>query len=127
MLSNELKPAIKTKCQSLLSKGILLLHETAHPHTAIHTVWTLQKLGFEVLELPAHSPGLAPSDYHLFHALKGTLGGHRFATDQHVQEDVHSLLRNMSKTFFSEGMNKLMACWNVCIEKQGHYIEKLCN
>lgn len=31
MLSNELKPAIRSKCSDLLSKGVLLLHDNVHP------------------------------------------------------------------------------------------------
>jgi len=74
MLSTELKPAIRTtKCRGLLSSGVLLLHDNARPHTAIHTLQTLVKLGFTVLEHPAYSPDLAPSDYHLFGPLKDAL------------------------------------------------------
>ena len=70
MLSNELKPAIRTKRRGLLSSGVLLLHENVRPHTAIHTFQTLEKLGFMVLEHPAYSPDLVPSDYHLLVHLK---------------------------------------------------------
>ena len=70
MLNTELKPAIRTKRQGLLSSGVLLLHDNARPYTAIHTIQTLVKLGFTVLEHPAYSPDLAPSDYHLFVHLK---------------------------------------------------------
>ena len=60
MLSTELKPAIRTKRRGLLSSGVLLLHDNARPHTAIHTLQTLVKLGFTALEHPAYSPDLAP-------------------------------------------------------------------
>ena len=60
MLSTGLKPAIRIKRRGLLSSGVLLLHDNAHPHTAIHTLQTLVKLGFTVLEHPAYSPDLAP-------------------------------------------------------------------
>jgi len=46
MLSTEMKPAIRIKRRGLLSSGLLLLHENARPHTAIHTLQTLVKLGF---------------------------------------------------------------------------------
>jgi hypothetical protein len=48
MLVNELKPAIRSKRQGLLSKRVLLLHDNARPHTAAHTVDTLHALKFEV-------------------------------------------------------------------------------
>ena len=70
MLSTEVKTAIRTKRRGILSSGVLLLHDIARPHTAIHTLQTLEKLGFTVLEHPAYSPDLAPSDYHIFVHLK---------------------------------------------------------
>jgi len=70
MLSTELKPAIRTKRQGLLSSGVLSLHDNARTHTAIHTLQTLVKLGFTVWEHPAYSPELALSDYHFLVHLK---------------------------------------------------------
>ena len=65
MLIDRLKREIRSKRQGQLSKGIVLLHDNARPHTAVHTVETLQKLKFEVLAHPPYSPDLAPSDCHL--------------------------------------------------------------
>ena len=81
LLSTGLKPVIQIKRRGLLSSGVLLLHDNARPHTAIHTLQTLVKLGFTVLEHPAYSPDLAPSDYHLFGPLKQALRGRRFTSD----------------------------------------------
>jgi histone-lysine N-methyltransferase SETMAR len=58
MLSTKLKPVILNKCRGLLSTGVLLLQNNAHPHTTIHTVQILVKLGFDVLDHPAYSPDL---------------------------------------------------------------------
>ena len=127
MLSTELKPAIRTKRWGLLSSGVLLLHDNAHPHTAIHTLQTLVKLGFTVWEHPAYNPDLAPSDYHLFGPLKDALRGRRFTSDKGVKEVVHEWLAAQPKTFFSEGIQKLLERWNKCIAKHGEYIEKWYN
>jgi len=75
MLIDKLKPEIQSKCPRQLLKGIVLLHDNAHPHTAAHTVETLQKLKFQVLAHPPYSPDLTPSDYHLFGPLKEALRG----------------------------------------------------
>ncbi|GFO10802.1 transposase [Plakobranchus ocellatus] len=40
----------------------------------------LQRHGWEILPHPAHSPDLAPSDFHLFGPLKRHLGGMAFET-----------------------------------------------
>jgi len=73
LLANNLKPAVHTKRQGLLSKKVLLLHDNVRPHTTSQTVETINHLGFEVLEHPAYSPDLTPSDYHLFGPLKNAL------------------------------------------------------
>ena len=89
LLANRLKPAIRTKCRGLLSKKVLLQHDNARPHVAKATIETINKLGFEVLEHPAYSPDLAPSDYHLFAPLKDALRGRKFSSDESVQKAVH--------------------------------------
>ena len=67
MFTGRLKPAIRRKRRGLLSKGVVLLHNNARPHTAAET---LRKLKFQVMAHPLYSPDLAPSDYHLFCPLK---------------------------------------------------------
>jgi hypothetical protein len=66
MLVDDLKPTIWLKCQGFLSKRVLLLHDNAHPHTAVRTMDTVCALKFEVLKHPPYSPDLLPSDFHLF-------------------------------------------------------------
>jgi hypothetical protein len=55
-----------------------LLHDDTCPHTGACLLETLRKLKWEVMEHPAHSPDLVPSDFHLFGPLKEALGGRRF-------------------------------------------------
>ncbi|UYV60815.1 CREBRF [Cordylochernes scorpioides] len=88
ILVNKLKPGIRNKRRGKLSKGVLFLHDNARPHTSCKTVSTIIKLGFEVLEHPAYSPDLAPSDYFLFGLLKKELKGKRFDSDEDVQKVV---------------------------------------
>ena len=73
MLTDRLKPAIRSKRQGLLRKGAVLLHDNARPYTAAHTAETLQKCKFKVMAHPPYGPDLAPSDYHLFGPLKEAL------------------------------------------------------
>ena len=124
LLANRLKPAIRTKRRGLLSKKVLLQHDNARPHVAKATIETINKLGFEVLEHPAYSPDLAPSDYHLFAPLKDALRGRKFSSDESVQKAVHQWLCDQPKTFFSDGIYKLVDRWNKCIEMGGDYVEK---
>ena len=50
------------------------------------TIETINKLGFDVLEHPAYSSDLAPSDYYLFAPLKDAFWGRKFSSDQAVQK-----------------------------------------
>ena len=85
---------------------------------------TLLKLKFEVMAHPPYSPELAPSDYHLFGPLKEALRGRRFISGQEVKEVEHAWLAAQPKTFFSEGIRKLVQRWTKCVEKLGYHVEK---
>ena len=109
----------------------MLLHDNVRPHTAAHTVETLQKLNFDVLAHPPYSPDLVPStvdfvDCHLFGLLKEALRSRRFTSVQELKEAVHAWLANQPKTFFfSEGIKKFVQRWKKCTEKQGDYVWKM--
>ena len=90
MLTDRLKPAIRSKRRELLSKGVVLLLDNARPHTAAHTAETLRKFKFQIMAHPPYSPYLAPSDYYLLGSFKEALRGRRFTSDQEVKEAVHA-------------------------------------
>lgn len=124
LLTNHLRPAIKTKRRGLLSAGVLLQHDNARPHTARATVATITDLKFECLPHPPYSPDLAPSDFHLFGPLKEAMGGRKFHSDEEVRNAVHEWLRRRPKAFFSAGIQALPKRWRTCIERGGDYVEK---
>jgi len=66
---------------------------------------------------------MAPSDFHLFGRMKGHLRGQKFADDE-VMEAVQSWLKATLKSFFLEGIRKLVDRWTKCVAKQGDYVEK---
>ncbi|UYV60776.1 hypothetical protein LAZ67_1002268 [Cordylochernes scorpioides] len=78
---------------------------------------------FEVLEHPAYSPDLAPSDYFLFGLLKKELKGKRFDSDEDVQKVVQDFFHTLPKSAYKEGIYKLPERWRRCIESQGDYFE----
>jgi hypothetical protein len=57
MLADELKPAIHGKRRGTLSKGVVLHHDNAWPHTAATTEIIL-KLKLKFVPHPAYSPDL---------------------------------------------------------------------
>jgi hypothetical protein len=120
MLVNEFKPAIRSKRRGLLSKRVFLLYGNAHICTATHTV-DKRALKFEALKHPPYSPDLAPMDFHLFGPMKGHLWGQKFADDK-VIKAVQSWLKATPKSFFLEGIRKLVDRLTKCVAKQGDYV-----
>ena len=106
---DELKPAIQGQWRVILSESIVMLHDNASPHTVTHTVETLKKLNFEVMEHP------------LFGPLKRALRGRRFTTDQQLAVMVHAWLVSQAKTFYSEVIKQIVRWWITCI------LSKLCS
>ena len=63
---DKLREALRRKRPGRLSKGVILQHDNATPHTAKRTQDWLKRYNWETLPHPPHSPDLAPSDFHLF-------------------------------------------------------------
>jgi len=74
--------------RGLLSDGVLL-PDNAHSDTAAHTIVTVKKRNFEVLEHSPCGPDLAALDYHLFHPIQQALRRCQFTTEQQLKETVH--------------------------------------
>jgi transposase len=67
---NVIKFKSLNKRHGMLTKGVVLLHDNARPHTAARTKVLLQQFNWEIFEHPPYSQHLAPSDYHLFTKMK---------------------------------------------------------
>jgi len=65
-----LQAAIKRKRPGLLTEGVSLFHNNAPAHSAGLTQAALKNLKWKVFSHPPYSPDLAPSNYHLFPAIK---------------------------------------------------------
>jgi len=66
----QLKDILKEKRNRKVTKVVLFLHDNAPAHQALVTQKKLAYLGFQCLDHPPYSAGLAPSDYSLFPRLK---------------------------------------------------------
>jgi transposase len=84
----KLQDAVHRKRPGQLARGLLLHHNKAKPHTAQATQESIQKLQWELLELPPYSPDLVPSDFQLFGLLKKHLSGKRFADDEEEEMEL---------------------------------------
>jgi histone-lysine N-methyltransferase SETMAR len=81
----QFRTSIKQKQPGLLTKGIFFLHDNAWQQSANVTQKLMQYFWWEILEHPVYSPDLAPSNCHLFPALKDHLGGHKFQNDDDIK------------------------------------------
>jgi hypothetical protein len=68
------------------------------------------------------NPGF--SDYHLLDSLKKALRGRQFRSDEEVKQTVHTWLCNQPKTFFCDGLKKLVELCKMYVDKEGDYVEK---
>ena len=114
---SDLREAIKKERRGKLTRGVLLLHDNARPHTSRETQAKIQELGFIQLPHPPYSPDLAPSDYWLFGAMKKELRGRRFETLQQLATAVHKWRQNTPKDWFAAGIRKLPERWQLCIHR----------
>ncbi|GFO34928.1 histone-lysine N-methyltransferase SETMAR [Plakobranchus ocellatus] len=121
---DRLKEAIRRKRPGLLRRGVVLQHDNATPHSANLTQQWLQRYGWEILPHPAHSPDLAPSDFHLFGPLKRHLGGMAFETENDLISELRNWFDNLDVDFFRVGINSLLLRWQKCIDLHGDYVEK---
>ena len=63
-------------------------------------------------------------DFHLFGPMKENLRGHKFADDDEIMERVQCWLEATPKSFFLEGIRKLVDRWTECVAKRGDCVGK---
>ncbi|GBN42211.1 Mariner Mos1 transposase [Araneus ventricosus] len=97
----KLRKAMKSKHPSKISRGVILLHDNARPHTAKAAKELLQKFKWKVLSHPPYSPDLSPCDFHMFGELQKALRGQQFQKDDEIKEHVHSWFKQQPKVFFT--------------------------
>ncbi|EYC33411.1 hypothetical protein Y032_0002g784 [Ancylostoma ceylanicum] len=72
----------------------------------------------EVLPQPAYSPDLAPSNYHLFRALK--LREKKFDNQTQLENEISSLFSSQLPQFRTSG--SLMRHWTYVLDHDGDYV-----
>jgi histone-lysine N-methyltransferase SETMAR len=77
-----------------------------------------------VLHHPPYSPDLAPSDFHRFGLLKGTLRGTRFDEDENMIHAERTWLREQEMSWYRDGFHALVSRWRKTADLDGDYVEK---
>ena len=101
---------------------VRLLHDNARPHVASATRQQLEELGWITLPHPPYSPDLAPSDYHLFRALKNFLRGQSFSDFSALENSLENFFRQQPPEFWKRGIQSLPDRWKQVVDTCGEYI-----
>ncbi|GFU76657.1 uncharacterized protein TNCV_3833001 [Trichonephila clavipes] len=80
------------KRSSMLSKGVLLLHDNTRPNTSRKIRELIKSFGWEFLDHTPYSPYLAQSEFDLFRYPKHSLGGKRVSDNEEVEKAINSWL-----------------------------------
>ena len=76
------------------------------------------------LPLPPYSPGLAPSDYHLFGPVEEGLRGKHYASNEEVKTVLKKWLKEQWTEIYETGIHALIWRWGIAIERNSDYVEK---
>jgi len=52
--------------------------------------------------------------------------GRRFTDNDVVRETVEEWFRTQPKTFFADGIHRLVDQWDTCLNQQGDYVQTVC-
>lgn len=111
-----LRPALVNR------KQVLYIQDNATPHKSKRTTQKIQsELGWELLNHPAYSPDLAPSDYHLFRSIEHFLRGRRFNDDGQVEIAVRQFFESKPDQWYRRGIELLLEKWKKAIDAKGEY------
>jgi hypothetical protein len=108
----------------MFSRGVVMLHDNAHPHTAAATQDVIATFAWEQFNHSPYSPGLAPSDFLVFLHLKTFQGGRQFHDDNEVKEAIDTQFVLQVASFYDAEIQKLVPCYDKCLNNGGSYVEK---
>ncbi|GFO47303.1 histone-lysine N-methyltransferase SETMAR [Plakobranchus ocellatus] len=105
---DRLRHAVRRKRPGLLRSGVVLQHVNATPHTAKCTKEWPECYRWDIISPPAHSPDLAPSDFHLFGPLKCHLVGKKFEDEDELIGEVSDWFSKLDANFFTQDIYSLL-------------------
>ena len=101
----------------------VLQHDNAPAHTALPVRQFLAIKQTTVLEHPAFSPDLAPSDFFLFLMIKEILKGRHFGDIDDIRSNTTVALKAISQNQSQNCFEGWTRHWHRCIASQGEYFE----
>jgi len=100
-----------------------LHHDNAPSHTTLFVREFLVTKQITVLEHPAYSPDLAPSDFFLFPKIKEILKGRSFDDIDYFRSNTTAALKAILQNQFQNCFEGWTGRWYRCIASQGEYFE----
>jgi len=100
-----------------------LHHDDAPAHTALSVREFLAIKQITVLEHPACSPDLAPSDFFLFPKIKEIFEGRHFDDTDNNRSNTMAVLKVIPQNQFQNCFEGWIRCWHRCIASQGEYFK----
>ena len=123
-ITERLRPVILEKRRGKVSRGVLLLHDTAPIHMCNIVQAAIRQAGFVELNHPAYSADIAPADYHLFSNLKKFLCGKNFSSnDEAITTVEEDYLTDLNSEFFCKGIQSLHDRWQRVVPSEDQYIQ----
>jgi len=101
----------------------ILHHDNAPAHTALSVRDFLATKQITMLEHPACSPDLAPSDFFLFLKVKEILKGRHFDDIDDIRSNTMAALKAIPQNQFQNCFEGWTRHWHQCIASQGEYFE----
>ena len=101
----------------------ILLHDNAPAHMALSVREFLATKQITVLEHPAYSPDLAPSDFFLSLKIKEILKGRHFDDTDDIESNTTAALKAIPQNHFQNCFEGWTRRWHRCIASQGEYFE----
>ncbi len=102
---------------------VLLHHDNAPAHKALHTHAHLNETGIKLLEQPPYSLDLASADFFLFPRLKQLLHGTHFRSLPELKERITMVLYSIPAHEFTQAFDDMRKHWQKCVLHEGRYFE----
>jgi len=119
-----LREIVRRKWPEIFANNSRILHpDNAPAHTALSVREVLATKQITVLEHPAYSPDLAPSDFFLFLKLKEILKGMCFDDIDDIRSNTRTALKAFPQTQFQNCFEGWTRRWHRYIASQCQYFE----
>ena len=76
------------------------------------------------MPLPAYSPDLAPSDYHIFRSMAPFLVCRKFNNEEDIKMGCREFFASKDENWYYNGLKQLSRRWIKCIAHDGLYFDE---